>query len=129
MRRSSGSLRIREAWRPKFDTWQLGFIEANVLIIFEVVGQDMAVFDLRDQALDIDTMIRGATRIQEIDGGGQEVTGAEDIALLEMIACCREFHEAVEKFGALPRFEGDELFEIVMAFQIFAAVEELDPSL
>jgi hypothetical protein len=35
----------------------------------------------------------------------------------------------MEKFSSLSRFEGDELFEIVMAFQIFTAVEELDPAL
>jgi hypothetical protein len=41
-------LPIRRARCPEFDARQLRFIEANVLIVFEVPGQDMAVFDLRD---------------------------------------------------------------------------------
>jgi hypothetical protein len=35
----------------------------------------------------------------------------------------------MEKLSGLPRFEGDDLFEVIVALQKLLAVEEIDSSL
>jgi hypothetical protein len=108
---------------------QLRLVEADILIIVQGSGKDTAVFDLRQQLLDIDAVIGGTVGREEVKGGGEEVTGAEDVTLLQMIASGGEFHEPMKEFGVLPGFVGDQFFEVVMALQKSAAVEELDPPL
>lgn len=111
------------------DTWQVSLIEADVFVVFETIRQHAAVFDLREQRLEINALTGGPAWGKEVDSGGQQVAGAEDVPLFEMIARRRQFHQAMETFGSLPRFEGDQLLEVVMTLQKFAAVEELDPPL
>jgi len=111
------------------DAWQVRLIKANVLIVLEVISQAAAVFDLGEEALDIDAVIGGTAGRQEVKGGGEEITGAEDVTLLQMIASSGELHEPMKEFGILPGFVGDQLFEVVMALQKGATVEELDPPL
>ena len=111
------------------NAWQVGFIEPDVFIVFERIGQDAALLDLYHQTLDIDALVGGATRRQKINRRREEVAGAEDVALLDVVASRCQFYQAMEKFSGLPRLEWDQLFEIVMASQKFATVEELDPPL
>ena len=111
------------------NAWQVGFIEPDVFVVFERIGQDAALVDLYHQTLDIDALVGGATRRQEIDRRSKEVAGAEDVALFDVVASRCQFHQAVEKLSGLPRLKGDELFEVVVALQKFATVEELDPPL
>jgi len=61
---------------------QVRLIEADILIIVQGAGEDTAVFDLRQQPLDIDAVIGGTAGDEEVDGGGEEITGPEDVTLL-----------------------------------------------
>ena len=108
---------------------QVGLIEANILVIVERTGEDTAVFDLGQQPLDIDAVIGRTAGGEEVDGGGEEIAGAEDVALLQVVASGGKLHEPMKEFGILPGFVGDQFFEVVMALQKGAAVEELDPPL
>ncbi len=108
---------------------QLRLVEADVLIIVQGAGEDTAVFDLHQQPFDIDAVIGGTAGREEVKGGGEKITGAEDVTLLQMIASGGELQEPMKEFGILPGFVGDQLFEVVMALQKGATVEELDPPL
>jgi hypothetical protein len=111
------------------NAWQVGFIEPDVLIVLERIGQDTAMFDLGEQTLHINRLKGRTTRSQEVDSGSKQVAGAEDIALLDMIASHGQFHQSMEKFRGLSRFKRDERFYVVMTLQKFTRVEELNPSL
>ena len=68
-------------WWPEIDLGQLQLIEADILIIIEGIGKNATVFDLRQQPLDIEAVRGGAAGREEVDGGGEEIPGAEDVAL------------------------------------------------
>ena len=61
---------------------QVRLIEANILVIVERTGENTAVFDLGQQPLDIDAVIGWTAGDEEVDGGGEEITGTEDVTLL-----------------------------------------------
>jgi hypothetical protein len=130
--KGSAPLGASDAWlrlAPGMNLGQVRLIEADILVIVESIGEDTAAFDLGQQPLDIDAVIGGTAGGEEVDGGGEKITGAEDITLLQVVASGGKLHEPMKKIGILPGFVGDQFFEIVMAFQKGAAVEELDPSL
>jgi hypothetical protein len=114
-------------WWLEMNLGQLQLIEADILIIVEGVGKDATVSDLRQQLLDIEAVIGGATGREKVDGGGEEIPGAEDVALPQMITSGGELHEPMEELAITPGFVGDQLLEIVMASQKGAAIEEVDP--
>src|SRR5215510_6908026 len=97
-------------------TRQVGFIEPYVFVVFERIGQYTALVNLCHHAFDIDALKGRTTRRQEIDSRSEQVTGTENVTLFEVVASRRQFHQTVEKLSGLPRFERDQLFEIVMAF-------------
>jgi hypothetical protein len=107
----------------------VGFIETDVFIILETIRQSAAMLDSSEQRLDIDALKGWTGGGEEVDSGGKQVAGTENIALRQVVTSRRQFHQAMEKFGSLPRFEGDEPLKVVMALQKFAAVEELNPPL
>jgi hypothetical protein len=111
------------------NAWQVGFIEPEVFVVVERIRQDAALVDLGHQPLNVDALIRGPTRGQQIGRGRQQVAGAEDVPLCEVVARCGQFHQTVEQFSGLPRFEGHALFKVVMTVQKCPAIEELDPTL
>jgi hypothetical protein len=106
---------------------QMSFIEAKILLILKSIGEDTTLFYLGEQAGDIDALINSSEGFQKIGGRGEQVTGAEDISLLEVITGRSQLHQTMEEFSRLAGFEGDQLLKIIVTLEKSTAVEELDP--